>query len=303
MQIAAHVLAYNVSRFIRPVLRNMEPFVDKIYVAHSTRPFAYVPGVRESRMNPTTVEEIRAVGLGSKLEIVEGDWLLEESMRNDCLKRAKAEGFDWLITQDADEFYTEQSWEQLRATLIQRCRADHYVTPWLNFWKSSQYVLLNADGEMKQTNASFALRCGSPFQFVSRRQTNAAQSRVIDCPCYHYGYVMSDEEMLEKISTWSHAREVRAVKQWFRNKWLNWRESTRYLHPTSPVSWLRAIRFPHEQPAFAAQFALAISAKQYLSAGDTLGNCIYDAKAELLESVHQLKPFLRATLQSFGAIR
>jgi hypothetical protein len=30
MQIAVHVLAYNVSRFIKPVLANMAPFVHKI---------------------------------------------------------------------------------------------------------------------------------------------------------------------------------------------------------------------------------------------------------------------------------
>jgi len=303
MQIAAHVLAYNVSRFIRPVLKNMEPFVDKIYVAHSTCPFAYVPGVRESKVNPTTVEEILGAGIGPKLEIVEGSWLDEESMRNDCLKRAKAEGFDWLVTQDADEFYTEQGWEQLRATLLQNRRDDHYITPWLNFWKSSDYVLLNADGAMKQMNASFALRCRSPFQFVSRRQTNAVQSQVIDCPCFHYGYVMSDAEMMEKISTWSHANEVRSMTHWFRNKWLNWSEPTRYLHPTTPVIWPRAIRFSFDQPAFAAQFALPVSLKRDLSTGDMLGDYLYDTKAEILDAVRELKRRVRFTLETVRAIR
>ncbi len=42
MKIAAHVLAYNVTRFLKPVLENIEPHVDKIYIAHAELPFGYI---------------------------------------------------------------------------------------------------------------------------------------------------------------------------------------------------------------------------------------------------------------------
>jgi hypothetical protein len=303
MQIAAHVLAYNVTRFIQPVLLNMEPFVDKIYVAHSPRPFGYLPCVRESKSNPTTLNDIRAVGIGPKLEIVEGDWLDEESMRNECFTRAKADGMDWFVTQDADEFYTERGWRDIRQTLMTHGRDDHFVTTWLNFWKSAQYVLLNSKGEMKETNASFAIRCRSNLRFVSRRLTNACRTSVIDCPCYHYGYVMNDVEMLDKVSTWSHAHEVRAVNQWFRNKWLNWREATRFLHPINPLSWSRAIRFPLEQPEFAAHFTLPVFTEDNLTSGDVLSNSIYDAKAQVEHCVRALQTHLLKALHALSPIR
>jgi len=294
MQIAAHVLAYNVSRFIQPVLRNIEPFVDKIYVAHSTRPWAYVRRADQTKINPTTVGEIRAIGIGPKLEILEGDWPDEESMRNDCLSRAKGEGFDWLITQDADEFYEEQSWQRIRSILLHSANEEHFVTTWYNFWKSSHYVLLNASGAIKGTNAGFALRCRSDLKFTDKRLTNSTRSRIVDCPCYHYAYVMNDAEMLEKISTWGHAAEFN-TKRWFRNKWMNWNESTRNLHPTNPVIWRQAIRFPLEQPDFAEQFALPVTPKNNLSLEELAGECIYDAAASLIDSARRLKRALKAT--------
>lgn len=294
MQIAVHMMAYNVNRFIQPVLRNVEPFVDKIYVAHSTRPYNYAPGARETKVNPTTLEEILAAGIGSKLEIIEGAWLDEESMRNACLDRAKAEGFDWLITQDADEFYQEKSWQRIRDILVRSINEEHYITTWYNFWKSSHYVLMDARGGIKQTNAGFAIRCRPDLKFASKRLTNAASSRVIDYPCYHYGYVMNDAEMLEKISTWGHTQDFN-TERWFLNKWINWNESTRNLHPTDPMGWRQAIRFPLEQPDFAEQFALPVSPKNSLSLDERAGDCLYNAKALLIDSTRKLKRSLRAT--------
>jgi hypothetical protein len=34
MKIAAHVLAYNVDKFIAPVIKNLEKNVDKIFIAY-----------------------------------------------------------------------------------------------------------------------------------------------------------------------------------------------------------------------------------------------------------------------------
>jgi hypothetical protein len=84
MQIAAHVLAYNVNRFLKPVLENIEPHVDKIYVAHSEKPFGYVKGARQTHKNPTTIEDVHNASASSKIEILRGDWHTEEAMRNDC---------------------------------------------------------------------------------------------------------------------------------------------------------------------------------------------------------------------------
>ncbi len=207
MKVAAHVIAYDVNRFINPMLRNVAPWVDKIYVAYPPRPFDYIPSSREQRRNQTKISDINLLGLPCPVEIVEGDWPKEEQTRNACLDRAKAEGFDWLITQDADEFYPESSWKQLRQALANGSDADCFRTTWYQFWKSSDYVLVLRDGSIKTANIGFALRCKPSLRFERRRVTNAATMPILDCPCYHYGYALTDQEMLNKVTQWSHAND------------------------------------------------------------------------------------------------
>jgi hypothetical protein len=137
-------------------------------------------------------------------------------------------------------------------------------------------VLTDSFGAIKQTNAGFAVRCEPNIKFVQKRLTNASNSYVLDCPCYHYGYVMSDVDMLEKLATWGHARDFN-VERWFRYKWVNWRESTRYLHPTHPREWMRAIRFPLQQPDFAERFALSVRSTE-VSVRDVVGEAWFNAR-------------------------
>lgn len=259
MKIAAHVLAYNVTRFLKPVLENLEPHVDKIYIAYSELPFGYIESSRQTRRNPTTIADIKAASSSNKIEIVTGDWPTEDGMRNTCLEKARADGFDWFLIQDADEFYSDNSWKEIKRILLTNKSDDHFITTWYNFWKSSHFVLTDLNGNIKGANAGFAIRCKSNIKFTDRRVCNYSYKKIIDTPCHHYSYVMTNEEMAEKIATWSHAHQVFS-KSWYKVKWLNWNENTRWLNPVFPTVDVRAVRFPMEQPSFAEEFALPIPA-------------------------------------------
>ena len=271
MKIAAHVLGYNVTRFLKPVLENLEPHVDKIYIAHAELPFGYIEKSRETNRNPTKIEDIKAASSSNKIEIISGDWKTEDAMRNCCLEKARADGFDWFIIQDADEFYTDSSWKEIKRILHQNKTDDHFITTWYCFWKSSHYVLSDMNGSIKSVNAGFALRCKSNLKFIGRRVCNYSYKKIIDTPCHHYSFVMTNEEMSEKIATWSHAHQLFS-KSWYKCKWLNWTESTKWLNPIVPTMDVRAIRFPMEQPDFAEQFALPMEEK-----APTFGELVSDA--------------------------
>ena len=58
MQIASHVLAYNVNFTLREVIENMSPHVDKIFIAHSIRPRPNNLKSCNSKLNSTTEEFI-----------------------------------------------------------------------------------------------------------------------------------------------------------------------------------------------------------------------------------------------------
>lgn len=288
MKIAAHVLAYDVDRFINAMLRNLGPWVDRIYLAYPDRPFGYVASSRETKKNPTALEAIDFGAYADKIEVLRGDWEKEEDTRNACLERAKADGYDWLIIQDADEFYTSSRWQNIVAVLRRDEDVELYRTTWFTFWKSSRYVLKFANGTTKSANAGFALRCLPHLRFVDRRQSNAAKSALIDEPCFHYGYVKSDAEMLEKVQTWSHAHEVVSMQTWYDLKWRLWKPSTKYLSPTDPTAWACAIEFDEKQPDFAKEFELPVSFSRK-SPAQILEETWYDARAYIRDRARALK--------------
>lgn len=292
--IAAHMLGYGVNRFLPDSVSHVLPHVDKLFVGYSAKPFSYNQAVRETETNSTSRESFTRLEGGSKVEVIDGDWATEEDARNACLDAARRQGFDWLLVIDADEFYTEQSWEQLLNSLRGSARKDHIITTWYNFFKSSHYVLMERDGSIKSINAGFALRCSSSIRFRDRRLTTAGRSQILDCPCYHYGYVMSDDEMITKISTWSHAADFNR-ERWYRLKWQNWTPGTKNLHPVVPTTWPKAVRFPLPQPDFAHKFAIDIPEAVPAQLSIRLENLAYDLRAEATSLARGIKASLRAS--------
>jgi len=295
MQIAAHVLAYNVTSTLRAVLENMSPHVDKIFIAHPLRPWCYVPESRAMKLNPTSKTDVLDASRGLNVEILEGDWETDEDSRNACLQRAKEDGFDWLLTQDADEFYTEHSWKMIRMQLMKSIHEESFATTWYNFWKSAQYVVSNESGDIKGTNAGFALRCKTDLVFKHSRTSNSRNTLIMDCPCYHYGYVRTDAEIEEKISTWMHAKEFNALR-WFKHKWLNWSEQSTNLHPTAPWIWKRAIRFPGEQPEFSIDFNIDYTSRKHFSLNQATDEAIYNLNALIRKSNKSAKIAIKEIL-------
>lgn len=288
MKIAVHVLAYNVDRYINLMIKNVGPWVDKIYIAYPPRPWDYVQNSRDTRVNPTKLESIELGEWASKVEIIQGDWKKDEDTRNACFDRAKEEGFDWLIIQDADEFYTDESWKRLLEILAEDKDTEVFKTYWYNFWKSSHYVLEDRYGNIKERNEGFAVRCAPHLKFIRARSTNAKKIGIIDEPCYHYGYVKSDEEMYEKVMTWSHAHQFDGP-QWFEFKWKHWNIETRNLEPRQPGFWRRAVRFPGHQPAFGHHFYLPVDAERHKPLARRIKELIYDFKKWPRSAVRALK--------------
>jgi len=276
MQIATHVLAYNVNSSLKEVLKNISPHVDKIFIAYPKIPFSYNQHERNNSENPTSLNFILECSKGHNVEIVHGDWEYEEDTRNECFELAKSQGFDWFMIQDSDEFYDDEGWDLILKTLKKSKDQTFFNTTWYNFWKSSDYVVLCENNDIKSQNGSIAIRCNKNIKFSNKRLPNIKKSQVIDARCYHYGYVMTDLQIETKIKTWSHTNDF-DNEAWYSNKWLNWNKNTLNLHPTTPKAWKKAIKFPHTQPDFAKQFKYNIKFKT-LNFKEKTNNFIYDIK-------------------------
>jgi len=282
------MLAYNVSRFIGPVIENAGPHVDRIYIAYSRRAFGYNPAKRDSP-NPTRREELLATRFAHKTVVIDGDWELDEQARNACLDRARQDGCDYLLVQDADEFYPEQSWAANIAALAAVKETRTYKTAWYNFWKTPEYVVEYANGTIVDYNASFAVPCDSNIRFSRKRSTtDGHDTGILPGICHHFGYVLTDEEMLQKISTWSHTTDMFNLQGWYRFKWLGWTPETKNLHVAYPPEWRRAIRFEGTRPHYGASLELSLSERPK-SRFHWLGDGAYDAGVALRVACRRLK--------------
>jgi len=247
MRHAAHVLMFNCDRFILAMIDNCGPFVDKIYVAYSKLPWGYNPEAREKYRNTTPPSLLAKSRYFDKIEFIEGDWLYDHDQRNACLERARVDGFDYLIAQDADEYYTTEGYRNNLLEIARDPDREAYNAPLYAFWKTTDYILESPGGLPAVGFPAFAINLKKPVNFVNSRTVSASDTSRLPWPCYHLSYVLTDEELLRKISTWGHTHQFNRSK-WYKNKWLRWHEGTINLHPLWPELWKRAVRFTGELP-------------------------------------------------------
>ena len=107
MKIALQVLAFNVDRSLHLMIENAKPYVDKIFIAYPELSWKY--GSSSKSNNPTSYEKVAELA-DENIEIIRGIWDRDEDTRNSLLTAARNQNFDWIVIQDADEFYTDQSW-------------------------------------------------------------------------------------------------------------------------------------------------------------------------------------------------
>ncbi len=249
---AAHVLMWNCGQFILRMIDNCGPYVEKIYVAYSEVPWNYNPEAKRFKNN-TPKDILKKSKYFGKIELIEGAWEKDEDTRNACLNRAIEDGFDYLIIQDADEFYREADYKKNIDEIIKNPDYDVYITPWIIFWKNLNYVIENKNNSIIDGYPEFAVNCHSNTKFIRARIPNSNKIYKLSGLCFHLSYVLTSEQVYSKINTWGHAHQFNRDK-WYKNKWLKWNHSTYYLHPVEPDEWKRAIAFKDGLPEVLSNF-------------------------------------------------
>lgn len=249
------ILFFDCNQFILRTLDNCEQFAEKIYVSFSELPWSYNKEARANFRNSGDLELLKQSPHYHKVELIRGEWHTEEDQRNACLEKARADGFDYLIIQDADEFYCQAEYRKNLHAIVQDPNYSYYTTNWINFWKSLEYVIEYRDPGFGEQNTIYS-RCAN-FAVNLKKDTWFTRKRIINhrhdlknLPglCHHLSYVLSDEEVFRKISTWGHSHQV-SIRNWYYRKWLAWRPSTRYIYPLISVVANRAVPYKGELPA------------------------------------------------------
>lgn len=291
---AAHVLMFNVTPFIVRMIDNCGPFVEKIYVLYSELPYSVNKKARSLYKNPTGKEILNGSKYPEKIKLIEGVWGRENDARNTALQLARSEDFDYLIIQDADEFYSEKDYKDNIETITRNSNSDFYTTPERVFWKSLDFVLENG-GRTLLHDITFAVNCGSDTSFYSGRGVASDKKRRLPGICHHLSYVLTDEQLKLKINTWHHANDFNR-ESWYRRKWLRWTENTKNLHPTFPPGWKRAVKFTGQLPRELRDFVSPPIIIVKSGVFHQIWDAILDSKFLFIYTLKRMKKYVKGYL-------
>lgn len=291
---AAMILYFDCEQFILKAIDNCAPFVDKIYILYSEKPWSYNPEARSTYTNTSDLNVLKQSPHYSKLKVIEGEYETEEAQRNECLEMARDEGYNYLIIQDADEFYHKEDYKKNISEILNHPDMDYYRTPWYLFWKKLDYVIEFREVHGKRNTIVnycpvFAVNCTKDVHFTKNRMLNTTDVIFLPGVCFHLSYIMSDVQMERKINTWGHAQQFFNKPNWLRYKWLGWTPLTRYINPFNPVGWLRAVKFEGTLPEEIRDFPVNGNEQVKLSLTEKLSEFIYDQTALLILYLKEIK--------------
>ncbi len=260
---SVHVLLFSNEEYVLKMIQNCGDFVDKIYVAYSEFPWSYNPNARNQFKNTSNPNVLKKSPYYDKIEVIEGVWDLDEDQRNSCLEKAKKDGYDYLLIQDADEFYLPEEYESNLQTLLDNPDYDYYYVPWYLFWKSPEFVVKDRNGSIFSAFPEFAVNLKKDLHFIRARKVNSTNGLYLKGVCYHLSYVLTDDEMFTKVNTWSHCHQFDTGK-WYKEKWLQWNRKTKFLWGPNPSQWIKAVPFTGKLPKeiLAFNFPKAVEYKE-----------------------------------------
>jgi len=248
MKFATHVILFGQDKWVMKNIENSYPHVDRIYIAYSVKPWGYNPNARINYTNSFDLNIIRNSKFIDKITIIEGDWLTEEEQRNSCVLQANSDEIDYLMIHDADEFYFHHDFEKIKEFIIKNPNNDIYTCGWISFWKSFKYITVPQNLNKIVGNPQIFINLNRKINFERKRKpTGSSIINIPDVICYHASYVLSNEELQEKLKTWGHHNDFN-VDEWYNNIWLKWTPDMLNMHPVNSSAWYKAIEFNEELP-------------------------------------------------------
>jgi hypothetical protein len=297
---AVMTLCFYGEKTILRMIDNCAPFVEKIYVGYSEVPWSdYNKNARSTFKAELSSDIFGESKWAHKIEVIRGEWPSDEAERNTILDKARQDGMDYLIVQDADEFYTPENFQKNLEGIAAHPNYPAYRCPWVVFWKNTRYVLTCRNTIFEKPRAittcpNFAVNCNMPdVHFsVSRMVTRINEAFMLDGLCLHLSWVLDDEVAWKKVLTWAHSHQFNA-KKWYYQKWLAWKPGDKNIGHISRVDFGEAIPFEGDLPAELHDFPAMKQQYVPLSVVEKMDSKLRDLRAmfvwQLRKSKHDLK--------------
>jgi glycosyltransferase involved in cell wall biosynthesis len=167
--------------------------------------------------------------------VVEGPFTTEAQQFNYGL--SLLQDYKMVIICDADERYEQDDIRKF-IEMLENCEADAVKTASMSvYWKDTEHRIIPDQND----NPTIAVK--PIVRFIKARSCDAKIISWMPITLHHFSYVRSDEDMLKKITTFSHSDEFNLM-QWYNDKWLDWDEESLDLHPVVPSQFKQAVWNP-----------------------------------------------------------
>jgi hypothetical protein len=232
---AAVVCVYDDDSWLAPAIESVYDACEWIWFLVGETPWN-----GEASDQSGVVDRIRALAdPGRKIRIVRGRWPDEASQRNEGLRLVAEAGGDYCFVIDADEIYDTAQLQAAMRIVRENPQVDCWYLSCFTYWKSWRYRV----DPPEPTPLVVFVRIGTG-RFVDNRNCQSERQAVLPgetVMLHHMSYARSDAQILRKITTFGHARDV--VPGWYQNVWRKWDEdhSLQNLNPCWPAAYRRII--------------------------------------------------------------
>jgi hypothetical protein len=232
----AHYVMYLHDFFLEYSIASVFPFVDKILVARTTRPWFGVPS--DLRKADEALERVKS-RYGDRIEIHSGDFPDEQTQRNYLLSVSRQQGHGGALIVDCDELFLPGAFASIRS-YIDSHAPEALRAPYLTFVRYANlcvappyetglfYVDLKSDARF-----TWARACSlEPLTMDSEQPLIA-----------HFSYIReSDVDIVSKFRSFMHSGDT-DWESWFDKYYRNFDIRMRNFHPVVANGWSRLIRF------------------------------------------------------------
>jgi len=236
--VGAVYCVYDDSGFLAESVKRVYPLMDKILFLVNFKPWCGDPDPSAVSRTINTITSMPDPD--NKIEIISKYWATEADQRNFGTKTLRQAGLAWHAIIDDDEMFNRSELEWLLNAIDINQHACYLINHQI-YWKSRDLVMdmdpfaLNGVISTIENLCQFHLN-RMVMVYNGKTWTSFPGDKVT---CHHMSYVRSDEKMLRKIQTFSHANEL--VPNWYEEKWLKWTPEMTALHPMNPAGFRKVI--------------------------------------------------------------
>jgi hypothetical protein len=246
MKLSAAYVLYDDFEYLEPSVQSIYNSTDHIFFLFNTKPWNGPLRPDDRAKAADYLKEF--IKKYPKCEIVEGTWDREHEQRNFGLKLSKQKDCQFCVIVDTDEIYHPFEFENLKELIKKNMTVPAFHCSWNTYWKQKPLYQI----EPRESFNPLIAANVDQYLFYDKRQGITCDQYGVPTPKYfcaflpphvillhHFSYARTDEYIKNKIQNFEHSHEI--VPGWHENVWLGFTPDTKYLNPTNPKQYMKAV--------------------------------------------------------------